>query len=55
MKTRAIFEAGNQECARIILREVQRYGGEESLMVRWARLVLSRSAERTLPAIRRAA
>ena len=29
----------NLECAKIILAVVERYGGEEALMVQWARLV----------------
>ena len=32
----------NLECAEIILADAQRYGGEESLMVQWARLVLEK-------------
>jgi hypothetical protein len=37
------YRAVNQEAAEIILADAVRYGGEESLMVRWARLVLTGS------------
>ncbi len=39
----------NRECAQIILADIGRYGGEDSLMTRWARLVLNPPAERTTP------
>jgi hypothetical protein len=34
-----IYKRKNRESAEIILADALRYGGEESLMVRWARLV----------------
>jgi hypothetical protein len=34
----ATYDAGNAESARVILDHPERYGGENSLMVRWARL-----------------
>ena len=33
------YRHDNAECAGIILGESERYGGEEGLMVRWARMV----------------
>ncbi len=36
------FDATNLDCARSILADPARYGGEESGMVRWARLVVQR-------------
>jgi hypothetical protein len=45
-----LYCAGNLAAARIILSDIDRYGGEESLMVRWARLVMAGSKS-----IRRAA
>jgi hypothetical protein len=41
------FRQSNEECARIILADVDRYGGAESLMVRWPWLVMSPEAERS--------
>jgi hypothetical protein len=49
------YRAGNLEVAEVILADTERYGGEESLMVRWARLVFNPAAERTTPTVRRAA
>lgn len=49
------YQAANRECAEIILRDVQRYGGEGSLMVWWARRILNPAAERTEPMLRRVA
>ena len=40
------YQAGNRETAQIVLADVPRFGGAESLMVRWARLVLDPPAER---------
>lgn len=34
------YAAANRECAAIILAEADRYGGPESLMVRWAHMIL---------------
>lgn len=34
------YAAANRECAQIILAEPERYGGPESLMVQWARMIL---------------
>ena len=39
------FAAGNRDAAEIIWRDAARYGGDGSLMVIWARLVLRRAAE----------
>lgn len=47
------YQAANRECAEIILRENERYGGEFSLMVWWARRVLNPSGQRTKPILRR--
>lgn len=33
------YERDNLACARLILADVERYGGELSLMVQWARIV----------------
>lgn len=35
------FQAGNRATAEIVLADVPRFGGEESPMVRWAKMVLS--------------
>jgi hypothetical protein len=40
------FQQGNIEAARIILRDVDRFGGETAGLVRWARRTLARHAER---------
>jgi hypothetical protein len=37
--------ARNRETAALILADLERYGGEGSLMVRWARAVAERGAE----------
>ena len=37
------YRAANETCARVILADVQRYGGPDSLMVVWARLVIERN------------
>lgn len=34
-----MYSRKTRECAEIILADAMRYGGEESLMVRWARSV----------------
>lgn len=39
------YEASNLESARVILADHGRYGGEHSLMVIWAKLVMSRDAD----------
>lgn len=49
------YQAANRECAEIILRDIERYRGEKSLMVWWARRILNPPAERTKPALRRVA
>lgn len=41
----ARYQADNARAATIILRDVERYGGAGSLMVRWARLIQERAAE----------
>jgi hypothetical protein len=46
------YRAGNIEAARIIAADPVRYPG---IMQEWARMVLNPPAERTEPAIRRAA
>ena len=38
---RADFGQVNRDCALIILQDVDRYGSEESLFVRWARGVIA--------------
>ena len=38
MSTR--FTAGNTAAAKLILADVERYGGEQSLMVQWARMTV---------------
>jgi hypothetical protein len=38
------FDQANREAAHVILADVARYGGPESLMVRWARAVIDRAA-----------
>ena len=37
------YRAANETCARVILADIQRYGGPGSLMAIWARLVIERS------------
>lgn len=37
----AHYEATNRESAGIILAGAERYGGADSLMVRWARMILA--------------
>jgi hypothetical protein len=39
-----MYDAGNRTAAAIILADVERYGGEESLMVRWARAVMEKES-----------
>ena len=39
-----VYEDANRECAGIILADVERYGGEGSLAVRWARRVIERDS-----------
>lgn len=46
----AHYEATNRESAGIILAGAERYGGEESLMVRWARMILTGRQGRETPA-----
>ena len=38
------YAANNLNCARMILADQGRYGGDQSLMVQWAKLVMSRAA-----------
>jgi hypothetical protein len=40
------YRAGNIQAAEIILADAMRYGGDESLMVRWAKLVVADSERR---------
>ena len=42
LRSEAMYARKNRECAEIILAETPRYGSEESLMVRWCRLVGAR-------------
>jgi hypothetical protein len=37
------YAAGNLEAARLIQADVARYGGPDSLMARWAEMVIERS------------
>jgi hypothetical protein len=37
---RAGYDHQNRDSARVILADVERYGGEESLAVQWARVVV---------------
>jgi hypothetical protein len=39
IKTRERFGSENLECARIVLADVERHGGEAAALVVWARLV----------------
>lgn len=34
------YARANRECARIILADIERYGGPKSLMVQWAHMIL---------------
>jgi hypothetical protein len=43
------FNRSNLQCAEIILRDVERYGGEDGVMVRWARAVICRVSNKTFP------
>ncbi len=36
------FQSDNLEAAKIILEDIERYGGEEGAMVRWARMQVER-------------
>jgi hypothetical protein len=49
------YQAGNRETAQIVLADVRRFGGEEALLVQWARLVLNPPTERSRPEIGRPA
>jgi hypothetical protein len=49
------YQAANRETAQIVLADVSRFGGEEALLVQWARLVLNPPAEHTKPETGRAA
>jgi hypothetical protein len=40
------FEQQNVECAEIFLRDIARHGGEGAGLVIWARMALTRAAER---------
>jgi hypothetical protein len=41
-----LYRAGNIEAAEIILADIHRYGGDEPLMVRWARRLVADSERR---------
>ena len=49
------YRVANRETAQIVRADVPRFGGEESLMVRWARLVLNPPADHSRPEIGRPA
>jgi hypothetical protein len=49
------YQQANRETAAIILENPEKFGGEESLLVRWARLVLRPPTERSRPKNVRAA
>ncbi|MGA2769980.1 MAG: hypothetical protein ABSG26_04100 [Bryobacteraceae bacterium] len=38
------YRAANEQAAKLVLQDVQRYGGPDSLMVVWAHLVLAKMA-----------
>ena len=40
-KVRDAYRVSNQQAAAVILQDVQRHGGENSLAVRWARATLT--------------
>jgi hypothetical protein len=42
-RVQAQYDAQNAEAAEIILREIERYGGEQSGAVQWARLFMART------------
>ena len=42
-KVRRAYDDANETAARVILADVERYGGEGSLAVIWARLFLAKS------------
>jgi hypothetical protein len=44
----ARYDQQNELCARLVLADVAKFGGPDSLMMRWAALVL----ERAKPAVR---
>jgi hypothetical protein len=46
-----LYRQQNLEATAIILADAVPYGGEESLMVRWARLTLNPPAERAVTAV----
>lgn len=43
-RARAGYQKANEEAARIILASEARYGGPDSLMVQWARVVIEKAA-----------
>lgn len=47
LKLTGRYERGNVEVARIVLSDVEAYGGESSGLAIWARLVLLNHRERT--------
>jgi hypothetical protein len=48
------YQQANAEAARIILQDVERYGGEEALVVLWASRVLQRGESLVAKARKRA-
>jgi hypothetical protein len=49
------YRQANIACAEIILADAERYGGLESAICQWARLVIDAACEATEPASRSAA
>lgn len=41
-----VFAESNRVAAEIILRDLEKYGGETSLLVEWARKVMEKHAQR---------
>jgi hypothetical protein len=37
------YRAANETCARLVLADLARYGGPDSLMGQWARLIVERA------------
>lgn len=42
-KGAAHYDKQNRACAEIVLADVEKHGGEESALVRWARMVVGRA------------
>lgn len=37
------YRADNETCARLVLADLERYGGPDSLMCQWARVIIERA------------